>query len=131
MKSSLKKLVAMGKLITAGFMNYYACDNEALKECVLNEKQVDGIDQIKTEMKMFRKQREVAFNDLVNENEKEVRSSLNIFEQDIKHLTKFLQLCRKGKNEIEKALFEPLSEYVDVLKETVERFAEYDRRKNI
>lgn len=125
MKSNLKKLVAMGKLITAGFMNYYVCDNPILKECALNETQVDGIDQIKTEMRLFRNQRSVAFDDLVNEREENVRSALNVFEQDIKHLTKFLKLCREGSNEIERALFEPLNEYIETLKETIEVLKAY------
>ena len=119
MRSSLKKLVAMGKLITAGFMNYYACDNPILEDCILHETQVDGIDQIKTEMKLFRKQRAIAFDDLVREREENVRSALNVFERDIEHLTKFLKLCREGKNEIERVLFEPLNEYIETLKETI------------
>lgn len=125
MKSNLKKLVAMGKLITAGFMNYYACDNPILEDCVLNETQADGIDQIKTEMKLFQKQRTVAFDDLVYEREENVRSALNVFEQDIRHLTKFLKLCREGKSEIEKVLFEPLNEYIETLKETIEVLKTY------
>lgn len=125
MKSNLKKLVAMEKLITVGFMHYYACDNPILKECVLNETQVDGIDQIKTEMKMFLKQRVVAFDDLAHEREKNIRSALNVFEQDIRHLTKFLKLCREGKNEIERVLFEPLNEYIEILKETIEMLKAY------
>lgn len=120
MKSNLKKLVAMEKLIAVGFMHYYACDNPILEECVLKETQVDGVDQIKTEMKMFLKQRNVAFDDLAHEREENVRSALNVFEQDIKHLTKFLKLCREGKNEIERVLFEPLNEYIEILKETIE-----------
>lgn len=125
MKSNLKKLVAMGKLITVGFMNYYVCDNSILKECTLNETQVDGIDQIKTEMKLFRKQRTVTFEDLIHEREENVRSALNVFEQDIKHLTKFLELCKEGKNEIERILFEPLNEYIETLKETIEVLKAY------
>lgn len=125
MKSNLKKLVAMEKLITVGFMHYYACDNPILEECVLKENQVDGIDQIKTEMKMFLKQRTVAFDDLTHEREENIRSALNVFEQDIKHLTKFLELCREGKNEIERVLFEPLNEYIEILKETIEILKTY------
>lgn len=125
MKSNLKKLVAMGKLITVGFMNYYVCDNSILKECTLNETRVDGIDQIKTEMKLFRKQRTVTFDDLIHEREENVRSALNVFEQDIKHLTKFLELCKEGKNEIERILFEPLNEYIETLKETIEVLKAY------
>ena len=34
MKSNLKKLVAMEKLITVGFMHYYACDNPILRVCI-------------------------------------------------------------------------------------------------
>lgn len=120
MKSNLKKLVAMGKLITAGFMNYYACDNPILKECILNETRVDGIDQIKTEMKLFQKQRSVAFDDLIREEDKNICYALGVFEKDIAHLSKFLKLCREGKNEIERALFEPLNEYIETLKETIE-----------
>lgn len=120
MKSNLKKLAAMGKLITVSFMHYYVCDNPILEECVLKEIQVDGIDQIKTEMKLFQKQRTVAFDDLVHEKRENARSALNVFEQDIKHLTKFLKLCKEGKNEIERALFEPLNEYIEMLKETIE-----------
>ena len=71
-------------------------------------------------MKMFLKQRVVAFDDLAHEREENIRSALNVFEQDIKHLTKFLKLCREGKNEIERVLFEPLNEYIEILKETIE-----------
>lgn len=125
MKSNLKKLVAMEKLITIGFMHYCVCDNPILEECVLKEIQVDGIDQIKTEVKLFQKQRTVAFDDLVHEKRENVRSALNVFEQDIKHLTKFLKLCKEGKNEIERALFEPLNEYIEMLKETIEVLKAY------
>lgn len=125
MKSNLKKLVAMEKLIAVGFMHYCACDNPILEECVLNETQVDGIDQIKTEMKMFLKQRAVTFDDLAHEREENIRSALNVFEKDIKHLTKFLKLCREGKNEIERVLFEPLNEYIEILKETIEILKAY------
>lgn len=114
MRSNLKKLVAMGKLITVGFMNYYACDNSILGDTVLDETQID---ELKTEIKLFQKQRSVALDNLIQES---VRSALNVFEQDIKHLTKFLKLCREGKNEIERILFEPLNEYIETLKETIE-----------
>lgn len=125
MKSNLKKLVAMGKLITVGFMGYYACDSLILKDCVLNETLVDGIDQIKAEMKLFQKQRTITFDDLVHEGNENICYALKVFEKDIEHLTKFLKLCREGKNEIERALFEPLIDYIETLKETIEVLKAY------
>lgn len=125
-RSELKKLTVMEKLITLGFMQYYTCDNETLKECVvLSETQVAGIDQIKTELNMFRKQRAIVFDDIVNENEEDVRFSIKIFKRDLKHLSKFLLLCKEGKNTIEKALFEPLKNYIETLKETIEVLTAY------
>lgn len=121
MKSNLKKLVAMGKLITIGFMSYFVCDNPILKDCILNETLVDEVDRIKAEMKLFREQRAIAFDDLVHEREENIRSALNVFEKDIKHLTKFLKLYREGKNEIERALIE----YIETLKETIEVLKAY------
>lgn len=125
-RSELKKLTVMEKLITLGFMQYYTCDNETLKECVvLSETQVAGIDQIKTELNMFRKQRAIVFDDIVNENEEDVRFSIKIFKRDLEHLSKFLLLCKEGKNTIEKALFEPLKNYIETLKETIEVLTAY------
>lgn len=120
-RSELKKLTAMEKLITLGFMQYYTCNNTVLKECVmLNETQVAGIEQIKTELKLFQKQRAIVFEDIVNEKEENVRFSIRIFKRDLEHLSKFLTLCKEGKNTIEKVLFEPLKGYIETLKETLE-----------
>ena len=118
--NQLKKLTAMEKLITCGFLTYKTCDNEYLKESVLTETQVEGIDQIKTEIKMFIKQRDVAFQDLVKENQDLVTSSIKIFKRDLDHLKKFLDVCKRGENQIEKTLKPILEEYIPELQNTIE-----------
>ena len=115
----LRKLVAMEKLITLGISEY--CNirelgktkNEGWKK---PEHAPNPFDEIETEMKKFRGQRENDFNALVNANQDDIKAAISIFEKDKKSLKNYLE----NNNSISRENLEGIRTFIEDLNDTIE-----------
>lgn len=116
--NELRKLVAMEKLITLGISEY--CNirefgktkNEGWER---PEHIPDPFDEIETEMKKFRDQRENAFNALENVKQDDIKATISIFEKDKRSLKNYLE----NNNSIPRERLEGIRTFIEDLNDTI------------
>lgn len=116
--NELRKLVAMEKLITLGISEY--CNirefgktkNEGWER---PEHTSDPFDEIETEMKKFRDQRENAFNALENVKQDDIKAAISIFEKDKRSLKNYLE----NNNSIPRERLEGIRTFIEDLNDTI------------
>lgn len=116
--NELRKLVAMEKLITLGISEY--CNirefgktkNEGWER---PEHNPDPFDEIETEMKKFRDQRENAFNALENVKQDDIKAAISIFEKDKRSLKNYLE----NNNSIPRERLEGIRTFIEDLNDTI------------
>ena len=116
--NELRKLVAMEKLITLGISEY--CNirefgktkNEGWER---PEYTLDPFDEIETEMKKFRYQRENAFNALENVKQDDIKAAISIFEKDKRSLKNYLE----NNNSIPRERLEGIRTFIEDLNDTI------------
>ena len=116
--NELRKLVAMEKLITLGISEY--CNirefgktkNEGWER---PEYTPDPFDEIETEMKKFRDQRENAFNALENVKQDDIKAAISIFEKDKISLKNYLE----NNNSIPRERLEGIRTFIEDLNDTI------------
>lgn len=116
--NELRKLVAMEKLITLGISEY--CNirefgktkNEGWER---PEHIPDPFDEIETEMKKFRDQRENAFNALENVKQDDIKAAISIFEKDKRSLKNYLE----NNNSIPRERLEGIRTFIEDLNDTI------------
>lgn len=116
--NELRKLVAMEKLITLGISEY--CNirefgktkNEGWERL---EHAPDPFDEIETEMKKFRDQRENAFNALENVKQDDIKAAISIFEKDKRSLKNYLE----NNNSIPRERLEGIRTFIEDLNDTI------------
>lgn len=113
--NELRKLVAMEKLITLGISEY--CNirefgktkNEGWER---PEHTPDPFDEIETEMKKFRDQRE---NALENVKQDDIKAAISIFEKDKRSLKNYLE----NNNSIPRGRLEGIRTFIEDLNDTI------------
>lgn len=116
--NELRKLVAMEKLIILGISEY--CNirefgktkNEGWER---SEHTPDLFDEIETEMKKFRDQRENAFNALENVKQDDIKAAISIFEKDKRSLKNYLE----NNNSIPRERLEGIRTFIEDLNDTI------------
>lgn len=116
--NELRKLVAMEKLITLGISEY--CN---IREFGKTKNEVwerpehipDPFDEIETEMKKFRDQRENAFNALENVKQDDIKAAISIFEKDKRSLKNYLE----NNNSIPRERLEGIRTFIEDLNDTI------------
>lgn len=116
--NELRKLVAMEKLITLGISEY--CNIREFGK-TKNERWErpehipDPFDEIETEMKKFRDQRENAFNALENVKQDDIKAAISIFEKDKRSLKNYLE----NNNSIPRERLEGIRTFIEDLNDTI------------
>lgn len=116
--NELRKLVAMEKLITLGISEY--CNirefgktkNEGWER---SEHTPDPFDEIETEMKKLRDQRENAFNALENVKQDDIKAAISIFEKNKRSLKNYLE----NNNSIPRERLEGIRTFIEDLNDTI------------
>lgn len=116
--NELRKLVAMEKLITLGISEYCSIrkfgktKNEGWER---SEHTPDPFDEIETEMKKLRDQRENAFNALENVKQDDIKAAISIFEKDKRSLKNYLE----NNNSIPRERLEGIRTFIEDLNDTI------------
>lgn len=116
--NELRKLVAMEKLITLGISEYCSIrkfgktKNEGWER---SEHTPDPFDEIETEMKKLRDQRENAFNALENVKQDDIKAAISIFEKDKRSLKNYLE----NNNSIPRERLEGIRTFIEDLNDNI------------
>ena len=116
--NELRKLVAMEKLITLGISEY--CNirefGKTKNEGWERPEHTPGpFDEIETEMKKFRDQRENAFNALDNVKQDDIKAAISIFEKDKRSLKNYLE----NNSSIPRERLEGIRTFIEDLNDTI------------
>ena len=115
--NELRKLVAMEKLITLGISEY--CNirefGKTKNEGWERPEHPDPFDEIETEMKKFRDQRENAFNALDNVKQDDIKAAISIFEKDKRSLKNYLE----SNSSIPRERLEGIRTFIEDLNDTI------------